>query len=117
MNMTTHTHVAPQDVVDRSIVYLPTTHQPTHRNPLHHPFKSSPHPPTQAPEINILLSPDPYPHWTIRECLEQPEAIARALAFGGRMSDTRVFLGGLDRQKERMRGIQHMVRAPGLDDG
>lgn len=26
------------------------------------------------------------------------------------MSDTRVFLGGLDRQKERMRGIQHMVR-------
>lgn len=63
----------------------------------------------QAPEINILLSPDPYPHWTIRECLEQPEAIARALAFGGRMSDTRVFLGGLDRQKERMRGIQHMV--------
>lgn len=61
--------------------------------------------------MNILLSPDPYPHWTIRECLEQPEAIARALAFGGRMSDTRVFLGGLDRQKERMRGIQHMVRA------
>ena len=44
----------------------------------------------QAPEVNILLSPDPYPHWTIRECLEQPEAIARALAFGGRMSDTRV---------------------------
>ena len=48
----------------------------------------------KAPEVNILLSPDPYPHWIIRECLEQPEAIGRALAFGGRMSDTRVFLGG-----------------------
>jgi glucosamine--fructose-6-phosphate aminotransferase (isomerizing) len=63
----------------------------------------------KAPEVNILLSPDPYPHWTIRECLEQPEAIARALAFGGRMSDTRVFLGGLDRQKERMKNIEHLI--------
>ena len=32
---------------------------------------------------DILLSPAPHPHWTIRECLQQPEAIARALAFGG----------------------------------
>eukprot|EP00624_Nannochloropsis_granulata_P000322 evm.model.NODE_11275_length_10920_cov_26.960257.2 len=63
----------------------------------------------KAPEVNILLSPDPYPHWTIRECLEQPEAIARALGFGGRMSDTRVFLGGLDRQKDRMKGIENLV--------
>jgi len=63
----------------------------------------------KAPEVNILLSPDPYPHWTIRECLEQPEAIARALGFGGRMSDTRVFLGGLDRQKDRMKSIENLV--------
>lgn len=32
---------------------------------------------------DILLSPAPYAHWTIRECLQQPEAIARSLAFGG----------------------------------
>lgn len=32
---------------------------------------------------DILLSPAPYEHWTIMECLQQPEAIARALAFGG----------------------------------
>jgi len=63
----------------------------------------------KAPEVNILLAPDPYPHWMIRECLEQPEAIARALAFGGRMSDTRVFLGGLDRQKSQMKNIEHLV--------
>lgn len=34
---------------------------------------------------DILLSPAPYPHWTVRECLQQPEAIARALAFGGQL--------------------------------
>jgi hypothetical protein len=30
-----------------------------------------------APEHDVLLTPDPYPHFTIKECLEQPEAIAR----------------------------------------
>lgn len=63
----------------------------------------------KAPEVQILLSPDPFPDWTIRECLEQPEAIARALAFGGRMSDSRVILGGLDRQRDRMKEIRNMV--------
>lgn len=32
-----------------------------------------------APENDVLLTPDPYPHFTLKECLEQPEAIARAL--------------------------------------
>lgn len=36
---------------------------------------------------DILLSPAPYAHWTIMECLQQPEAIARALAFGGTIWD------------------------------
>ena len=38
---------------------------------------------------DILLSPAPYAHWTIRECLQQPEAIARALAFGGGLLGSR----------------------------
>jgi len=63
----------------------------------------------KAPDVQILLSPDPFPDWTIRECLEQPEAIARALAFGGRMSESRVFLGGLDRQRERVKEIRHLL--------
>lgn len=37
---------------------------------------------------DILLSPAPYAHWTIMECLQQPEAIARSLAFGGGMWKT-----------------------------
>ncbi|CAN0223188.1 unnamed protein product [Ascophyllum nodosum] len=60
---------------------------------------------------DILLSPAPHPHWTIRECLQQPEAIARALAFGGRMSEDRVVLGGLDRAESRLRTVRHLVLA------
>ena len=35
-----------------------------------------------APDQEVKLSPAPYPHWTLKECIEQPEAIARALGFG-----------------------------------
>jgi glutamine---fructose-6-phosphate transaminase (isomerizing) len=27
---------------------------------------------------DIQLSPDPYPHWTIKEIMEQPEAVSRS---------------------------------------
>ena len=52
-----------------------------------------------APDQEVVLSPAPYPHWTIKETMEQPEAIARALGYGGRFSDVsdgKVKLGGLD---------------------
>jgi len=62
-----------------------------------------------APDHEIVLSPDPYPHWTLKECLEQPEAIARALCFGGRLSEDKVILGGLDKQMDRLVKIKHLV--------
>jgi glucosamine--fructose-6-phosphate aminotransferase (isomerizing) len=62
-----------------------------------------------APDQKVLLSPDPYPHWTLKELTEQPEAIARALGFGGRMSFDRVLLGGLDKNEESMSKIKHMT--------
>lgn len=46
-----------------------------------------------APEFDVLLTPDPHPHFTIKECLEQPEAIARALSYGARMNGKRIMLG------------------------
>lgn len=46
-----------------------------------------------APDYDVLLSPDPYPHFTIKECLEQPEAIARAMSYGARMNGKRIMLG------------------------
>ncbi|CAM9682019.1 unnamed protein product [Ectocarpus fasciculatus] len=60
---------------------------------------------------DILLSPAPYAHWTIMECLQQPEAIARALAFGGRMSEDRVVLGGFDRSAPKLSLVKNLVLA------
>ena len=62
-----------------------------------------------APDQAIKLSPDPYEHWTLKECLEQPEAIARALGFGGRMAADRILLGGLDANVEALAQIRHMT--------
>jgi len=50
----------------------------------------------KAPDQQVELSPEPFPHWTLKELVEQPEAIARALGFGGRLSDKGIILGGLD---------------------
>jgi glucosamine--fructose-6-phosphate aminotransferase (isomerizing) len=44
-----------------------------------------------------------------REIVEQPAAIARALAYGGRLGEDRVFLGGLDRRREDMDNIKHLL--------
>ena len=62
-----------------------------------------------APEHDVLLSPDPYPHFTIKECLEQPEAIARALSFGARLNGKRVVLGGLDKNIDMLSEIRNML--------
>jgi glucosamine--fructose-6-phosphate aminotransferase (isomerizing) len=62
-----------------------------------------------APELDIITSPDPYLHWTIKECIEQPQAIARALGFGGRLSNDRVHLGGLDRNRETLAEVENLI--------
>lgn len=53
--------------------------------------------------------PEPYPHWTLKECMEQPEAIAQALGFGGRLGSDRVFLGGLDKEFDRLSKVKHII--------
>lgn len=62
-----------------------------------------------APDHDILLTPDPYPHFTIKECIEQPEAIARALSYGARMNGGRVVLGGLDKNRAKMEQIKNLL--------
>lgn len=64
-----------------------------------------------APDVKVRLSPAPYPHWTIREIMEQPKAVANALGYGGRVSDDHVYLGGLENEKERMLRVQHLLIA------
>jgi predicted glutamine amidotransferase len=65
-----------------------------------------------APTEEILRSPAPYPHWTIKEIMEQPEAISRTLGYGGRFSaDGMVKLGGLEDNKEFLLRARHLMLA------
>lgn len=64
----------------------------------------------QAAAETIHLSPDPYPHWTIKEIMEQPMSISRALNYGGRiLDDCRVKLGGLEDSKDSLLSIRHLI--------
>lgn len=62
-----------------------------------------------APNHDVLLTPDPFPHFTLKECYEQPEAIARALSYGARLNGTRVVLGGLDKNVNSMKSIKNLL--------
>lgn len=66
-----------------------------------------------APEEKVELTPDPHPHWTLKECLEQPESISRTLGFGSRLSPqgTGVVLGGLNARAEDLSKVRHMLLA------
>ena len=66
----------------------------------------------KAAEETIAVSPAPYPHWTIKEILEQPEAVRRTLNHGARIkSDVEVKLGGLETRVNELVGIKHLVIA------
>jgi len=67
----------------------------------------------KAHQEHIQLSPEPFPHWTIKEIMEQPEALSRTLAFGARFSPDgkSVKLGGLEANKSVLMGIKHLMIA------
>eukprot|EP01006_Ploeotia_vitrea_P031171 TRINITY_DN63464_c0_g1_i1.p1 TRINITY_DN63464_c0_g1~~TRINITY_DN63464_c0_g1_i1.p1 ORF type:complete len:711 (-),score=414.30 TRINITY_DN63464_c0_g1_i1:146-2278(-) len=66
----------------------------------------------KAETMQIELSPAPYPHWTIKEIMEQPQAVARTLNYGGRfLSNGNVKLGGLNMNRDMLLGIRHLVIA------
>jgi len=58
----------------------------------------------------ILLTPAPFLHWTEREIMEQPESLARALNYGGRIfGDDSTKLGGLSSNLDMIQNVQHLV--------
>ena len=58
------------------------------------------------------LSPAPWPHWTIREIMEQPVALSMALNCGGRiLSDREVKLGGLEARRADLLAVRHLLIA------
>lgn len=66
----------------------------------------------QASNEVINLTPAPFPHWTIKEINDQPEAITRAMNYGARIeNETDVKLGGLEQHKETLSAIKHLIIA------
>jgi len=60
--------------------------------------------------VQIELKPTGYTHWLLKEILEQPESILRAINNGGRIeNNTCVKLGGLDTCKSRLMEINHLI--------
>lgn len=55
-------------------------------------------------------TPDPYPHWTLKEIYSQIETSQRAISYGGRLlSMEEVKLGGLDNMKEELMKIDNLI--------
>ena len=55
-------------------------------------------------------TPDPYPHWTLKEIHEQVEASLRTMGMGSRIQDDRkVRLGGLDSNKEDLLKLDNLI--------
>jgi len=62
-----------------------------------------------APDQEVKLSPEPYSHWTLKECYEQPEAIGRALGFGGRLMADKITLGGLEKTADKLASVDFLT--------
>ena len=58
----------------------------------------------------IVLNPEPYPHWTIKEINEQSESCLRAISLGGRlMSNNEVKLGGLEKKRKELLKLDNII--------
>ena len=59
---------------------------------------------------DVAATPAPWPHWMLKEIMEQPAAVLRAMNNGGRIaSETTVKLGGLDACRPLLENIDHLV--------
>ena len=63
-------------------------------------------------EVNnneYALTPDPYPHWTLKEINEQVESSQRAISMGGRLLENTVRLGGLNENEKQVGQIDNII--------
>ena len=59
---------------------------------------------------NFDLTPEPYPHWTIKEINEQFDSSLRAISLGGRLlNSNKVKLGGLIENIEILKRIDNLI--------
>jgi glutamine---fructose-6-phosphate transaminase (isomerizing) len=62
------------------------------------------------PPQKIESKPENYKHWMLKEIMEQPDSIIRAMSNYGRIENNIcVKLGGLDSNKSRLLEIQHLI--------
>jgi len=59
--------------------------------------------------VKLGTTKHPYMKETLDGCYAQPEAVARALRFGGRLSNEKVLLDSLDNKFELLSEIKHMT--------
>ena len=60
--------------------------------------------------MNVDVLPEKYKHWMLKEIMEQPDSINRALNNGGRIeNNVSVKLGGLDLCKSRLLCVDHLI--------
>lgn len=62
-------------------------------------------------EMNPVRSPDPFAHWMIREIMEQPDALRRAMNHGARWNPEGpgTHLGGLSKIEKTISSIQSII--------
>jgi glucosamine--fructose-6-phosphate aminotransferase (isomerizing) len=61
-------------------------------------------------DTHIELIPSGYCHWMLKEIMEQPDAIIRAINNGGRIeSNSSVKLGGLEQNKNVLMKLNHII--------
>ena len=63
-----------------------------------------------AKNSKIILTPEPYKHWTLKEIYGQYEASLRTISFGGRLlNDNEVRMGGLEDSREILKRIDNVI--------
>lgn len=63
----------------------------------------------ETTEFCASTSPDPYPHWMLKEIYEQPESILRVMGMGGRIDGKSIRLGGLVENEKRLRDVNNIL--------
>ena len=64
---------------------------------------------TKIKNTEFNTSPDPYDHWMLKEIFDQPECLERVIKLGSRIKENSIKFGGLDRNIEILKNIDHLI--------
>lgn len=63
----------------------------------------------ECPNENIVLTPAPYPHWTLKEIHEQKDSLLRATNNGARIFMNKIKLGGIEIVRDYIQDIKNIL--------